>query len=260
MASLDAFRALKSDFEKLAADGSKLPAWHDPTNFRAEAEAIRSRLVRLDPLRDRLSRRYGSAVLDRIEACERKADGYETMTTDAEGRLWIFEVPGRKPPDPNLVRGFCLCAVRAAVTVGFVEADASEDAQVFAWLAQLKARRPGPRPSDPDTIPCVIKASILLCEELATAAAIASMLEAERASMTAAAAVSLPTAEAIGKRRRSAVEPKLKAKGWSVRKWADFAGVDASAAYGYFKGLSTQSEMRKNLAEALDIPIDDFPQ
>ena len=189
MVSVDSFRALKSDFEELASDGFELPAWHDPTNFRTEAAAIRSRLGSMARARDRHRRRHGSAAgLTTIEALERQAKQYESVTTDAEGYLWTFEVPGGAPPKDReafwiLVKRFSLYAARAAVEAGVVETDASEDVKVFAWLGQLKAHRPNPHPSDADLIPCVIKASTLRCEELS--------MEANQTELTLARAAAI---------------------------------------------------------------------
>jgi hypothetical protein len=192
MAFLESLRELKSDFEKIASGGFKLPAWHDPTFFRSEAAAMRSRTAAMRKRR----RRDRSAVLPKwVEVFERRAKEYETITTDADGRRWTFEVPGESPKDPYRVKRFCLYAARAAVIVGVVNAGATEDVKVFAWLGQLKVRRPDPRRGDADEITCVIVASLLLLEELANDADIASRqlcaVLAARADQLSRVAISL---------------------------------------------------------------------
>jgi hypothetical protein len=172
MALLDSLRKLKSDFKEIASGGFELPAWHDPTRFRAEAAAMRARTA---AMRKRRRRRDRSAVLPKwVVEFERLAKEYETITTDADGRRWTFEVPGESPKDPYRVKRFCLIAARAAMIVGLVNAGATEDVKVFAWLGELKARRPDLRRGDADEITRVIAASQLLLEELENDADIAA--------------------------------------------------------------------------------------
>jgi hypothetical protein len=59
---------------------------------------------------------------------------------------------------------------------------------------------------------------------------------------------------------RNRIRQLLNEKRWTPRRWAELAGVDPSAAYGYLSGRSNpRPETRKSLAGALGIPIDDFP-
>jgi hypothetical protein len=61
-------------------------------------------------------------------------------------------------------------------------------------------------------------------------------------------------------RRRAAIEPLLKANGFSQAKWANIAGVDTSVVYDYMSGSSQpRPESRNALAGALDLKEPDLP-
>jgi hypothetical protein len=175
----------------------------------------------------------------RSEAYHRKAEIYETMTTDAEGRVWTFEARGRKPPVQPRVRAFALCAARAVVEAGFVEAGAREDVQVVAWLAQLKARRLGACPGDPDEITSVIAASTLLCAELATAAYMASRQEAVSPS---------PESLAVW------LEKALRDKGWTPQQLEKKHGPTSKTTRRILAGAPVIAATLEKLAAAFRVP------
>jgi hypothetical protein len=61
--------------------------------------------------------------------------------------------------------------------------------------------------------------------------------------------------------RAAKINPLLKKLGFSRLRWAERAGVNPSVAYGYMDGESMpRNENRKALAEAINCPLDEFPE
>ena len=69
------------------------------------------------------------------------------------------------------------------------------------------------------------------------------------------------SAIALAERRRQVVAPLLKARKWTISKWATQAGVSKNSAYEYLAGKRQLSEEnRKALAEVLDLKPEALPQ
>jgi hypothetical protein len=84
-----------------------------------------------------------------------------------------------------------------------------------------------------------------------------------RSSVTPPSTAPEKSLNAVGARqvrRSEKISPILKAKGWTLSKWATRAGIDPSIVYDYMKGISSpRPATRNDLADALEIDRLELP-